>query len=217
MQRSFPMQSRRARRLAFALLALALLACETAPPGAPAAGDVLAAKTRGEMLRATTLDPQRCTWSRDGFEICVWQLGDRNAAWYDLAKSIQTRYRVNLICEFADGGKQRERDCLALPAASPPTTGNKAARVRIGAAEAQSQLDAARTAWEISELVGDAPTRCSKVDDATQFCVWHANNKTRGFPTLLALLESRARVQLSCTLPADGSPRAQGSCKAQPA
>jgi hypothetical protein len=195
--------------------ALLALACNTTPAGAPAAADVLAAKTRGEMLQVTTLDPQRCTWSRAGFELCVWKLGDRNSAWYTLAESLGTRYRVNLICEFPTGGGPRERDCVAVPAASPPTTGSGARRVRITTSEAQAQLDAAKTAWELTSLVGDVPARCSKVDDATQFCVWQASNHTRGFATLMRLLDKRARVQLSCRLPHDGGPREPGSCRTE--
>jgi hypothetical protein len=200
---------------AAAIAALLALGCNSTPAGAPAAADVLAAKTRGEMLQITTLEPQRCVFSRPGFEQCVWKLGDRNSAWYTLAESIDTRYRINLICEFAMGGGPRERDCVAIPAASPPTTGSSKRRVRISASEAQSQLDAAKTAWDLTWLVGDAPMRCSRVDDANQFCVWQATGHTRGFATLVRLLESRARVQLSCTLPADGSPRAAGSCRAE--
>jgi len=205
------------RRLAWALAGLALLvaACETPPAGAPSVAEVRAAKTRGEMLRVTTLEPLRCTWSRPGRELCVWRLGDRNSAWYALSESIGTRYRVNLICEFPTDGGPAERECLILPAASPPTTGSAAKRVRVTAAEAQRQLDAATTAWEISELVGDAPQRCSAVDAQTQFCVWQASTQTRGFAVLVQLLERRARVQISCTLPADGSARDAGTCRAQ--
>ena len=123
---------------------------------------------------------------------------------------------MNLICEFPSDGTAMERDCLILPAASPPTTGNGRRRVRVTREEAQSQLDTASSAWQLTQLVGDAPVRCSATDASTQFCVWQANNHTLGFATLLPLLESRARLQLSCTLPSDGSPRAPGSCRAQP-
>jgi hypothetical protein len=202
---------------ALAAIAISALACvNTAPPGAPTAEEVLAAKTRGEMLRVITAEPLRCPASRDGWEICVWQLGDRNAAWYALAQTLGTHYRVNVICEFPSGGGARERDCLALPAASPPTQGKSPKRLHTSPAEAQAQLDAARTIWELSALVGDAPVRCSSVDERSRFCVWQATNRTKGFATLLPLLEKRARLQLSCTLPADGSQRAPGSCRAQP-
>ena len=123
---------------------------------------------------------------------------------------------MNLISEFPTDGTPRERACLVLPAASPPTTGNSSRRARISRPEAQSQLDAATTVWALSELVGDVPERCGAVDATTQFCVWRADNHTSGFPTLLPLLESRARLRLGCTLPADGGARAAGSCRAQP-
>jgi hypothetical protein len=198
------------------VIALLAVACESAPQGAPTLADIQGAKTRGEMLRVTTLEPARCTWSRVGFEICVWKLGDRNGAWYPLKESIDTRYRVNLICEFPADGKPTERDCLVVPAAAPPTTGSGKRRVRVSAAEAQGQLDAAGTVWQVTQLVGDSPQRCSAVDANTQFCVWKADGHTSGFGVLVKLLESRARVQLSCTFPADGSARAPGSCRAEP-
>jgi hypothetical protein len=195
-------------------ISLLVLACVSPPPAGPPLAEIQAAKTRGAMIQATTLEPARCTWSRAGFEICVWKLGNRNGAWYPLSESIGTRYRVNLICEFPSDGKPTERDCLVLPAASPPTTGGDP--VRVAREEAQRQLDAASTAWQVTQLVGDAPERCSAVDANAQFCVWRADVHTVGFPILLAFLESRARVQLSCSFPTDGSPRAPGSCRAQP-
>lgn len=206
------------RLLIFAALAGALAApgCETpAPPGAPTVAEVQAAKTKGAMLRVTTLEPARCTWSRPGFELCVWKLGNRDSAWYALAASIETDAKVNLVCEQPLDGTPRQGDCLVMPALSPPTTGNPKSRVRISRSEAESRLDAARTVWQLSELVGDAPERCSPVDASTQFCVWQASNHTAGFPTLVSLLDSRARVRLSCSLPADGGPRAGGTCRAE--
>ncbi len=145
------------------------------------------------MLQVTTLDPARCTWSRAGYEVCVWKLGDRNGAWYALAESIPTKARVNLICEFPANGAPRERECAPLPAVSPPTTGSSSRRVRISASEAQSRLDAAGTVWELTMVVGDVPERCSNVDANTKFCVWRATGHTQGFATLVPLLEKRAR------------------------
>jgi hypothetical protein len=198
------------------LLLLALAGCETAPPGAPGAQEILAAKTKAQLLRATTLEPTRCVWSRPGYELCAWQLGDRNAAWYALADTIGTRHRVNLICELRLDDAPRERACLVVPAASPPTTGSSRSRIRISPAAAQSALDAATNVWELSELVGDVPERCHDVAAETKLCVWRANRRTHGFATLRPLLESRAPVQLSCELPADGSDRAHASCRALP-
>ena len=205
--------------LRLALLAVALLAAGCAnpvPAGAPTAAEILQARTRGEMLRVTTLEPLRCPASREGWEICVWQLGDRHAAWYALAEALRTSSRVNLICEFPSGGGARERDCLTMAAASLPTLGWGRSRLRAGAAEAQAQLDTARTVWDVTALVGDAPVRCNLVDAGTRFCVWQATERSQGFAVLLPLLEKRARLQLSCSFPVDGSPRGPGSCRAQP-
>lgn len=207
------------RRLLLALVTVAVLgeaSCTNpTPPGAPAAADVLAAKTRGEMLRTTTLEPTRCTWSRPGFEVCAWLLGDRNAAWYALADSIDTRARVVLICEFPTNGGARERDCVVHPAASPPTTGNSPKRVRLTRADAQARLDAATTVWAVSDLVGDAPARCSEIDADAQFCVWELTQRTHGFGSLLPLLDERARLQLSCSFARASGERVE-VCRAQP-
>jgi hypothetical protein len=195
------------------------LACETgtAPPGAPTVEEILEARTKGEILRVTTLEPLRCVDVRTGYEICAWQLGDRHAAWYPLAQALGNKSaRVNLICEFPAGGGARERDCLALPARSVSTRGWGKQRLAAGAAEAQAQLDAVRTVWDVSALVGDAPARCSPVDASTRLCVWSLNQRTQGYALLLPLLEKRARLQLSCAFPADGGPRGPGSCRAQP-
>jgi hypothetical protein len=202
--------------LAAALAVLITAACETPPPGGPTVADIQGAKTKGEMLRLTTLEPARCSWSRPGFELCVWQFGDRQSAWYALAASIATHYRVNLLCELPTDGTPRDRDCLVLRAASPPTTSSSKHRLRISASEAQSRLDAATTVWQVSQLVGDAPLRCSALDPSTQFCIWQANTRTEGFAVLVKLLDSRARVRLSCSFPADGSPRTAGTCRAEP-
>lgn len=199
-------------------VALAALGCQSAAPaGAPAAEDILLARTRGELLQVTTLEPLRCAPSREGWELCVWQLTDRHAAWYPLADALGNQNaRVNLICEFPNGGGARERDCLALSAVSAPTQGWGKQRLRAGAAEAQARLDAARTVWDVSALVGDVPARCSLIDAGTRLCVWNLNNRTQGYAVLLPLLEERARLQLSCTFPVDGSPRGPGTCRALP-
>ena len=57
--------------LSLLLALIALAACQTAPEGAPGAEEVLSAKTRGEMLRVTTHEPTRCTWSQPGRELCL--------------------------------------------------------------------------------------------------------------------------------------------------
>jgi hypothetical protein len=176
---------------------------------------VLAARTRGEVLRATTLEPTRCTWSRPGYELCAWKLGDRNSAWYALAASIDTRYKVNLLCEFATPNGPRERDCLLVPAASPPTVGAAGRPHRTTRAEAQARLEAATTVWAVTDLVGDAPTRCSEVDAQSQFCVWQATKQTQGYAALLSLLEVRGRLQLSCSF-AKATGERVGACRAQP-
>jgi hypothetical protein len=219
------------RRVAAVLAGTWLGACASAPPDAPPLADFEAAERKDDVIRFTGFAPTRCTWSRPGNELCSWRLANRNGAWWTLAPTLPTEYQLNLVCEFPSDGSRRAKPCAIYPrksrpfTATPPvaTAGSDADRSYRASApegdgdlareEAQGSLDAARTVREIVELVGDAPELCVSVGERSQECVWNAGNQTLGYELLAATIDTDERIQLHCTFPEDGSPRAAGSCR----
>jgi hypothetical protein len=207
-----------------------------APIGALAQDvDVLAAqRTRADLEVFLGRPPVRCIASRAGLELCAWQLGNRDREWKPLARSIDTRARVNVLCEVpADGSARAPGSCSvhpcesdhspwALPNLHPSRRGDasvadrRAARERV-ARRAQATLDDARTLLEISLLVGEAPDECRSAQPGVRTCLWRATSRTHGHGMLAATIEAprRKKVRLECRLPADGTAREPGSCEVE--
>ena len=83
----------------------------------------------------------------------------------------------------------------------------KKARERASAA-----LAAARTLWQLIDLVGVGPKAC-KVDSRQLSCVWPVSYHTIGYSLLARTINSkRKRLALECVLSAEGSERAEDSC-----
>jgi hypothetical protein len=191
-------------------------------------------RTRGELAAFLGAPALRCIASSPGLELCAWQLGDRDRAWKTLARSIDTRARVNVLCEIpADGSARAPDSCSvhpresdhspwALPNLHPSRRGDasvadrRAARERV-ARRAQATLDEARTLLEISVLIGEAPDQCQSTQPGIRTCLWRATSRTQGHGMLAATIEAprRKKVRLECRLPVDGTPREPGSCEVE--
>jgi hypothetical protein len=79
--------------------------------------------------------------------------------------------------------------------------------------EAKQILAGARSAFELSVLVGDAPDACSSREGGFQ-CLWRASASTYGHGTLAMTIQAPfgKKVRLRCHLPPAGLPRAEDSC-----
>ena len=80
--------------------------------------------------------------------------------------------------------------------------------------QASAELAAARTLPQLVSLMGAAPDSCAVLGDGTRGCAWFATSAVYGHGTLAFSLPASTedRVRMRCVLPADGSPRADGSC-----
>jgi hypothetical protein len=230
-------RSRVRRSLLATLVPAALLGagCARPPADAPPLADFEAAGRKEDIVRMTGMPATRCTWSRPQAELCTWRLANRDSAWWTLAPTVDTKYQVNLVCEFPTDGSATARACTVFPRKSLPVAvlPQVASRSEWAATdryapepsrepsagdsrgEAQRQLDEAETVAQMTALVGDVPDLCEAVSGGRQFCTWKAGNQAQGYELLAATIDTRKRVQLSCTFPSDGGPRASGSCRVE--
>jgi hypothetical protein len=83
-------------------------------------------------------------------------------------------------------------------------------------AEAQQHIAGARTAFELSTLVGDAPFEC-RSEETRVLCTWKATSGTYGHGTLAMSIgaDMGKKVRLHCALPVDATPRAPDSCRVE--
>lgn len=229
---SFLLRARRHRRGLCALVGLVVI---VPMAGNAQAVDPLAAeRTRADLVLALGHPRTDCVASRPGLELCEWSLGNRDAAWKELARTIGTDARVAVVCELpADGSPRAAGSCTlhpresnhapwALPnvAASRRGSGSlaerRAARERVSQ-RAQATLAQARTLVEISRLIGAAPDQCLEIEPGLQSCLWRATSRTFGHGMLAATIEAprRKKLRLECRLPTDDTPREANSCSVE--
>lgn len=206
-------------------LALGLAACQSVPtPGPPIEG-FYASHTAAELSSWIGSAPARCFPSGSGTELCGWVIGNRYESWRTLANSIETRRKVNVVCEvpvpqrsdareacsvYARESERFDHGAISFSSASDVSAAGSADR----SAAARRILDGARTMRELSDLVGNVPDDCAEVSATERSCFWRLGNQSRGFDLVGAAVGSKKRVRLTCRLPADGSPRAVGTCQA---
>ena len=225
--------------LVFVLAALAVaLGCAKPPPqdaleeSSSRVNEVLArADDRDQLSLSLGVSPHACVSTTTITQICEWQLGNREPSWRELARAVGTRDRVNVLCELPrDGGPREPESCGAYPRRSNRTLyelpgQNNSSRERQERArrraefqrEANAALAAARTAVELSRLLGAAPDRCAARDDGFTTCTWSASGQTYGHGTLVEIVSApkSERMRLSCRLPSNGAPRQEGSCQVE--
>lgn len=84
---------------------------------------------------------------------------------------------------------------------------------RVGGAAA---LDTSTTKSQIAELAGGEPDRCVFSAPGLELCSWPLEVGSDGWSALASGAEAEGDLNLLCELPLDGSPRAEGSCRAHP-
>lgn len=189
------------------LLAMGVLLARAAHGEPPAFTDLAQGATRTHVSDFAGSEPERCAHAGPGREVCTWRIegslvepGGHHAAGDS----------VDLVCELpvhaaGDGVGScfvRGRRESAKPALPP-----------VGAAAddvvlERGRLDAARTLFELSRLVGTAPAECLTRYNA-QLCRWPLDRALR----LSALAESEGEPELRCWLPLDGRRRPVESCQ----
>jgi hypothetical protein len=176
----------------------------------------------------------RCFPSATGHELCQWSLGNRDAGWRSLARAIQTRDRIVLLCELPTSGDARAaQSCSAHPRRSNrdefsvPSRGGFGGRPATPASEIQKVRDRnqrqvarwigeARTLVAMSRLMGALPDRCTPTRGSYQDCRWRASSRTYGQGTLATWIEvsPRKRIRFDCTFPLSGAGR-EDDCRAE--
>lgn len=189
-------------------------------------------RTEMDMIEFIGDIPFWCTDGPGGTTICSWRLSKREKGWRPLAKALDTGDRLNLVCEFPANDAPRATDSCSVHsqrsnrgywrARMSGADGGGGGRNLGGSrrelqAQAKKLLAGARTAFELSTLVGDAPAQC-RVKKRRAFCVWRTDADTYGHGTLAVIIDTGFgdKVRLACMLPADGSPREPESCTAKP-
>jgi hypothetical protein len=227
--------------VAIASLAVALgsgvTACAKPPPRTEIAARhaeverVLAeARTEEQLTAFAGVPPRVCVPAPPSGRLCEWRLGDRDSGWRELARAVPTDDRINLLCVLPRSGHRGPDSCAVYPQRSNrfryelPTSGtDPKARAARDQAELKYQRQAtadladAVTLVDLAGLMGAAPDSCVDQPDGMRSCSWLATGRTYGHGTLAqSLLASvHDKVEMQCALPADGSPRAAGSCRVQ--
>jgi hypothetical protein len=229
----------RAPVLSRILLVAILLGCKSPPytedPNAQARLDLALAgyETKQALSEFVGAAPY-CIQSSTTDELCEWQAGRHLPGWRALAASINTRDRVNLICDLPlSGGPRASDSCSVHPLrsnryswkvpASAPTKGSggqqeSAAEVRRLHRELVDRwMSEADTLVRLSRLMGAIPNECRPRPPGAQICLWRTTSHTFGQGTLVVWIgaSKRKKIRLQCTLPTDGSPRQPDSCFAE--
>ena len=188
-------------------------------------------QTLSEMILFVGAGPQRCVPVSPESLICVWALSRRQSGWRPLSSALGTGDQLNLICEFpVREGPRTEESCsvhaqrssreyyrrLAAKKRGHRNGPIKRYRSELQQAKAQERIDNARTAFELSTLVGDAPNQCNWLPPRT-FCIWKTDAGTYGHGTLALSIGTsfHKKVRLGCSLPLSNAPREPQTCNAQ--
>jgi hypothetical protein len=190
-----------------ALGLLVVLACQSSPSAPPSLSGFEAATNKEELSRWIGRRAERCFFSRPGWEVCVWVVGNRLPGWVALSASVGSDNRLHVLCELQVSRAPRGPDSCDVIALGRQ-------EIRVDPARARAALERARTVAAISRLVGDAPRQCRRISEGMRRCTWHASNVIPGYPTLSALAYTDRRVDLVCRIPIDGGERAPRSCEA---
>lgn len=194
---------------------------------------VAEARTRDALESLTEIEPFACVDITSTSELCQWNLGKRQAIWKPLARALETRHTVALVCELPKDGTQRsENSCQAFPRASnrsffrDPRGGksNRLNRTRRDRRERELQqladtaVEGAETMTELVSLIGAIPESCVlDTGTNTRLCSWRLTNRTLGHGTVATWLDvvDSKRLRFDCELPSEGGPRKAGSCRAR--
>lgn len=191
------------------------------------------AMTRDALEKLTEAEPFACVDITSTDQLCQWNLGKRQPIWKPLARALETRHTVALVCELPKDGTQRSKNtCQAFPRASNRNffrdpSGGKANRLkRRKHAQRERELrglagtaiEQAETMSELVALIGAIPESCALATGGnTRLCSWRLTNRTLGHGTVAASIDvvDSKRLRFDCELPSEGGPRKAGSCRAR--
>jgi len=94
---------------------------------------------------------------------------------------------------------------------SPPYSPDPHAQARV-----DLQLARYETKDSLGQFVGALPARCIPSSATDELCEWQIGNRLPGWQALAASIETGDRVNLICSLPVSGAPRASDSCSVHP-
>jgi len=190
-------------------------------------------RTELDLIEFTGGIPDHCVEAPGALEICRWRLSKQEKGWRPLARALGTGDRLNLVCALPMDETPRAEDSCGVHSqrsnrnsvhldtykgkGKPKSYGPPNYRKLRN--QAQRLLAVSRTAFELSTLVGDAPNIC-RIKKTRSYCSWLTDNHTYGHGTLAMIamtteIDFSDKIRLTCMLPADGSPRAEGSCTAK--
>ncbi len=188
--------------------------------------------TKSDISTFLGAPPSACLGRPENSDMCQWEVGDQQTGWRVLARAIDTRDRINVICDVPTDGSPRSADsCGVYPRRSNRgswmihrTSDRKSRRSRGVGTEQRRQLferadqiiSEAATLVQLSHVMGSIPNSCAPVAPGEQVCLWLTSNHTFGHGTLAIWIEApkRKRIRLLCKLPTGGGKRVSGSCSA---
>jgi hypothetical protein len=188
------------------------------------------ANTEQELTAFAGVPAHSCLEAPPSGRLCEWRLGNRDPGYAALAGTLPTGDRINLLCVIPRRGARGPDSCTVFPQRSNryryelPTSGpDPKAREAYADAEARhrqqatAELAGARTLVDLANLMGAAPDACTAPSAGMRSCTWLATGRTYGHGTLAVSLSApvREKVEMDCALPADGRPRASGSCRVE--
>ena len=184
-------------------------------------------QTRTELDNFLGTRQTKCVHSRPGYELCGWILGNRSEAWEPIAESVDTRRKVNVVCELpTENGRRSPGSCSVYPRIFLPfELAVQRAPVDVAASQsaaaseyeqAHYALETARDIVQLSRLAGVHPRECHRRSETHQLCRWRLSNQPAGHRLLAAASDLDGRLQLECLLPYSGAPRSRDSCQILP-
>ncbi len=172
-------------------------------------------KTNADLDFYAEGPPAFCAEVSSDSKVCSWYFNNQKERWAALVEALNTknRYQIMLVCELPVGGGNREPDsCRAYPKHYSAGDFYSARWTKKARERASATLAAARTLWQLIDLVGVGPKAC-KVDSGELSCVWPVSYHTIGYSLLARTINSkRKRLALECVLSAEGSERGEDSC-----
>lgn len=220
-----------------ALAGFAIPGCSSNPGnlkivGKPTLEEYRGASTSLEMSRLLGHTPRRCMPNRPNSELCSWLVSSKNINRKMLSADLRTRRALNVLCPVAaatdaldsnecriyaresrDFDADRTESDYGLAEGMAPSAKGDSKRERERN-QALRVLASRTTMTALSDLVGQVPTSCEPTSSESQRCVWRFGNQALGHEIFGVIAGTKKRVDLTCALPLDGSPRAPQSCKA---
>lgn len=173
-----------------------------------------ARETKAELVAFVGLSPASCVATGRGSELCAWRrIGKTSSAWPELAGSVASDQRLNLLCELPIDGRPRDvGSCTVHPCQAESSSESSGGSSQSAAASARARFAAATDVVALSRLVGDGPERCMSATAGTRLCSWRVTSASSGWGVFALASGIQKRLVLRCELPESGEARAADSC-----